>query len=77
VAPNTTLPPASRVLGVDDLRRRQLAFQLLDAPLDEALLVLGSVVFGVLAQIALGARLGNGLNDRMALDGLEAVQFFA
>jgi hypothetical protein len=43
---------------------------------DEALLVLGRVVLGVLRQVALRARLGNGLDDGMTLDRLEPMQFF-
>jgi hypothetical protein len=35
---------------IDDLRIGQLAFQILDAPFDEALLFLGRVVFGVFGQ---------------------------
>ncbi|EGJ10583.1 hypothetical protein RBXJA2T_09662 [Rubrivivax benzoatilyticus JA2 = ATCC BAA-35] len=61
---------------VDDLGRGELALELLDPAFDEALLVLGRVVLGVLGQVALGTSLGDGLDDRMALDGLQALQFF-
>ena len=61
--------------GVDDLRAGKLAFHFLDAAFDEALAVLGGFVFGVFAQIALRARLGNGVDDFGAVFGFEAVQF--
>ena len=44
-------------------RGRQLAFDLLDAAFDKALAVLGGFVFGVFAQIALGTRFGDGVDD--------------
>jgi hypothetical protein len=75
VAPKTTRPPASSA-EVDDLRGGELALHLLDAALDEALAVLGGLVLGVLAQIALGTRLGDGVDHRGPVDGLEAVQLF-
>ena len=40
------------------------------------LLVLGGLVLGVLGQVALRARLGDGLDDRVALHRLESVQLF-
>jgi hypothetical protein len=46
---------------VDDFRMRQLVLELLDAPLDEPLLLAGSVILGVLAQVAVRPGLGNGL----------------
>jgi hypothetical protein len=52
-----------------------LDFEFLDAAFDEALLVLGRVVLGVFGQVALGARLGNGLDHGVAFDGLQALQF--
>jgi hypothetical protein len=45
-------------------------------PFDEALLVLGRVVLGVLGQVALRARLGDGLDHGVALDRLQPVQLF-
>jgi hypothetical protein len=62
---------------IDDLRSCKLAFDLLDAAFDEALLVLRGLVFGVLGQIALRARLGNRLDDRMTIDGLQARKLVA
>jgi hypothetical protein len=44
-------------------------------PFDEALTVLGRVVFGVLAQIALRAGLGNRIDDPGSVDRLEPMQF--
>ena len=61
---------------VDDLRGGQLAFDLEDAALDEALLVLGGFVLGVLRQVALGTRLGNRLDHRVALLRLQLMQLF-
>ena len=61
---------------VDDLRGRELALDLEDAALDEALLVLGRLVLGVLGQVALGARLGDRLDDGMTLDALQARELF-
>jgi hypothetical protein len=49
--------------------------QLGDARLQQALLLLGGVVLGVLAQVALVARLGDLLADMRAIDGLEPVEF--
>src|SRR5690606_958575 len=62
---------------VDHVGMRQLAFQLLDAAFDEALLFAGSVVLGVLLQVAMRACLGDGIDHRGALDGLEFLQFGA
>src|ERR1019366_2096463 len=65
--------PALRVerRRVDGLRRGELAFDLEDAALDEALLVLGRLVFGILGKIALGASFGDRLDHGMALDRLQ------
>jgi hypothetical protein len=60
---------------IDDLRGRQLALELADAAFDEALAVLGGVVLGVLRQVALRARLGDGVDHPGPLHGLELVQF--
>ncbi len=59
VAPNTQRPSASSSLRIDDLRVAELALELGDAALDEALALLGGVVLGVLGQIAVRARLGD------------------
>ena len=55
----------------------ELRLDLLDAALDEALLLACGVVFGVLAQIAVRARLGDRLDDARALLGLEPLQLGA
>src|SRR5690606_10027461 len=55
---------ARKSLGIDDLGERQQRFQLLDAAFVEALLLLGGMVFGVLRQVAMGARFGDRGNDR-------------
>src|SRR5690606_35161527 len=56
---------------VDDLRVRQRAFEFEDAALDKGLALAGGVVFGVLGQIALGACLGDGIDDFGPVDGLQ------
>src|SRR5450830_1174486 len=48
----------------------------LDPAFNEALTVFGGFVLGVFAQVTLGARLGNGVDDPGAVDSLEAVQLF-
>ena len=48
---------------VDDLRVRQSMLDVVDAALDEALLLTGGVILGILGQIAVGARLGDRLDD--------------
>ena len=53
---------------------RELALDLGDAALDEALALLRRVVVGVLRQVAVRARLGDRLDDRGPLDGLQPVQ---
>src|SRR3569833_541394 len=58
---------AAQLLDVDDVGEREQGFELLDAALVEALLLLGGVIFGVFAEIAVGARLGNGGDDARAL----------
>ena len=69
-------PSAFSVFGSMTLRCRELAFDLEDAPFDEALLVLRSLVLGVLRQIALCARFRDRLDHRVALDALQAREFF-
>jgi hypothetical protein len=59
---------------IDDLRVAQLALDFLDAPLDEALLLAGGMVLGVLGQVAVGARLGNRRHDARTVDGLQPLQ---
>jgi hypothetical protein len=59
---------------VDDLGVRQLMLQQLDASLDEPLLLAGGVILGVFAQVAVGSRLGDGLDDTRPVFGLQASQ---
>src|SRR5436305_6847572 len=59
---------------VDDLRSGELAFDLADSAFDEALLVLGGLVLGVLREVALGARLRDRLDDGVALDRLQSLR---
>ena len=54
-----------------------VALDVLDAPLDKALLLAGGVILGVFFQIAVGARLGDGLDDARTLDPLEPLQLLA
>src|SRR5262249_52683601 len=62
---------------VDDLGVGELHLDLLNAALDEALLLARRVVLGVLRQVAVAARLGNGLDDRRARLRLEALELGA
>lgn len=63
--------------GVDDLRGGQLRFEFRDTALDEALLFLRCVVFGVFGQITLCAGLRDRGDHGRPLDRLEALQFIA
>src|SRR3546814_13576660 len=56
---------------------RQLALELLDAALDEALLLARGVVLGVFLQVAVRTRFGDRVDHRRALDRLEFVQLRA
>ena len=49
------------------IRREKLVLQFEDAPLVEAVGFLGGVILGVLGEIAVTARLGDELNDAVAL----------
>src|SRR4029079_11976375 len=62
---------AREAARVDDLRGRELVLDLADAPFDEALLLAGGVILGVLREIAVTARFGNRLDDVRARLGLE------
>jgi hypothetical protein len=62
---------------VDHFGMRKLAFQLLDAAFDEALLLAGGVVLGVFLQVAMRARFGNGVDDLGAFHRFQLVQFLA
>ena len=57
---------------VDDMGMAQLALDFLDAAFDKTLLLAGGMVFGIFLQIAMRARLGDGLNDARAIDGLQS-----
>ncbi len=57
---------AAELADIDDVGERQQAFELLNPALVEALLLLGGVIFGVFAKIAVGAGFGNGGNDARA-----------
>ena len=59
---------------VDDLAVRQVVLEFLDAAFAERLLLARGVVFGVFAQVAVRAGLGDGLDDAWPLDALEAFQ---
>jgi hypothetical protein len=52
-----------------------IALKLLDAALDEALLFARGVVFGVLGQVAMLARLGDGADDGRTVHRLQLLQF--
>src|SRR5215470_2194579 len=59
---------------VDDLGARELVLELGDAALVVRLRLLGGMVFGVLRQIAMGARVGNLLDDTRPLDLLAVLE---
>src|SRR5690606_30719982 len=59
---------------VDHLRVRELALELLDAALDEALLLARGVVFRVFLQVAVRTRLGDRIDDGRTLDALQLFQ---
>jgi len=62
------------VRDVEDLAVGQVVLELLDAPLDEALLLAGGVVLGVLAQVAMRTGFCNRLDDARSILGLEPAQ---
>src|SRR6185503_9229524 len=66
--------PVAARRRVDHLGGADLAVQLVDPALGEALLLAGRVVLGVLGEVAVGARLGDRLDDGGALDALEALE---
>jgi len=70
-------PKVTRVAAlrrIDHLGAVDLALQIVDAPLDERLLLARGVILGVLRQIAVRARLGDRLDDGGPLHALEAVE---
>src|SRR6185312_15018222 len=62
---------------VDDFGVRKRCLKLVDATFREALLLARRVVFGVFLQIAVRARLGDGLDDARTFDAFETVQLGA
>src|SRR6056297_2147439 len=68
------LDRARQARGVDHLGEAEDALDLLEATLDEGLLLLGGMILGILAEIAMLARLGDGADDGGALDRLEVLE---
>src|SRR5207245_9040536 len=62
---------------VDQLGGAELRLELGDAGLDERLFLARGVVFGVLGEVAVRARLRDRARDRRALDPLQAVELVA
>ena len=62
---------------VDDLGIGQPAFDFGDSPFDEALILTRRMVFGVLGQIAVATRFGDGADDGWTVLGLQTLQFSA
>ena len=58
--------PRALLRRLDDLGPAQLGLELPDPPLDEPLPLLGGVILGVLGEVPVGARLGDGLDDAAA-----------
>ena len=77
VAPKITLPVLLSAGGVDDFGGRQLGLDLADAAFDESLLLARGVVFGVLGEVAVAARLGDRLDDARPILALQPLQFVA
>src|SRR5690606_903382 len=74
--PENDAPVGIELGRVDDLRVRQLRFELRDAALDEALALPRCFVFGILGEVTLGARLGDRLDHGRTLDRLQSLQLF-
>ena len=72
MAPNLTLR-AGQLGDVDHFGAADLVFQFHDAAFDEALAFLGGVIFGILRQVAMGARFRDRLDDLMAVHVLQMV----
>ena len=60
---------------VDDLRVGEFVFQFGNAAFNEALFFFGGFVFGILGQIAVRARFGNGFDNGGACNAFEFLQF--
>ena len=65
VAPNL-IGVAGQLGYVDHVGARELVLKLGDAALVERLLLLGGMIFGILRQVAVRARVGDLLNDARA-----------
>src|SRR3569832_113642 len=61
---------------VDDLRVGEFRLEFGNAALEEALLLFGGMVFGVLLQFAVRTRLGDRIDDARPLYRFEPLQFF-
>ena len=72
-----TLPVLFSDGRVDHLGGRQLGLDLTDPALDESLLFARGVVFGILGQVAVTARLGDRLDDARTIFALQALEFVA
>src|SRR4029453_1032653 len=66
----------ARGRGLDDLGRADLALQIVDPRLHEALFLASRVILGILRQIAVGPRLRDGPGDGRTLDALQPVGLF-
>ena len=71
------MPVLVSVLGSMISALASLRLDLLDAALDEALLLARRVVLGVLRQVAVGARFRDGLDDARPGLGLQPLEFLA
>src|SRR5690606_13255844 len=71
------LGPRVQGCDVDHLGVRKLGLQLFDPALDEALLLAGRVVLGILLQIAMRPGFRDRVDDRRALDRLELLELGA
>jgi len=56
---------------------RQLALDFLNTSFNEALTLLGGIIFGIFGKVAMGSRFRNGANHPRTIDCLQAMQFFA
>src|SRR6202043_2777521 len=65
---------ARKLRHVDDFGARQLVLELGDAALVERLRFLGGMIFGVLREIAVGARIGDLLDDARTLHLLAVLE---
>ena len=70
-------PVVVEQLRVDHLRVGELCLELDDASLDEALALARRLVLGVLGDVALRARIGDGCDHRRPVHRLQAMQLDA